>query len=56
MKPVDQSSFESLNSEVRPGNLFSSVCGFLNVESISLLSYGRSAEYSVSHLVYSNTK
>ena len=53
MKPVDQSPFESLNSEVI---YFLLLCGFLNVESISLLPYGRLAEHSVSHLIYSNTK
>ena len=52
MKPVDQ-SFESLNSEVIYV-LF--LCNFLNVESISLLPYGRLAEYSVLHLIYTNAK
>ena len=52
MKQKDQ-SFESLNSEV----IYFLLCAvFLNVESISLLSYGRLAEYSVSHLIYSNAK
>ena len=50
MKSVDQSSFESLNSEVI---YFFYLCGFLNVESISLLSFSRLAEYSFSHLIYS---
>ena len=49
VKPVDhQSSFESLNSEV----IYFLLCTIFCAESISLLSYGRLAEYSVSHMIY----
>ena len=53
MKPVDQ-SFESLNSEVIYSFIFS-LCGFLKEMKLFHFHF-RLAKYSVSHLIYSNTK